>query len=282
MNSNKNFVEVIGSIFLICLIVVFCGVISVKGICVDTIKEVFISDEVQNKIMDAVYDEVPDLSSDQIASVADTIKNSEEIADFTEEYLNAMADGVKNNDYQAPDLEGKFDNLTGDIVNKVVNETGEELSSQQKANLEKQIELREEEIQDLINKNVESIIYGNNNAVSVIKVYNTCSSNVLKFVLILLIIVDMMVLFLAGKNKNVWLLSTGISSIISSFFVAMLIPQIISSIANVITNKYLGRTSTVELGSLKLYGVILAAIGILAIIGYIILGKTTSKPVRKH
>src|SRR5574344_1826607 len=107
MNSNKNFVEVIGSIFLICLIVVFCGVISVKGICVDTIKEVFISDE------------------------------------------------VKNNDYQAPDLEGKFDNLTGDIVNKVVNETGEELSSQQKANLEKQIELREEEIQDLINKNVE-------------------------------------------------------------------------------------------------------------------------------
>lgn len=274
----KKILTGIFTIILIFLIELLIISFSAKEICINTISDSVVKNEVSSKVLDEVTKELSDVKYEDLVKIELATKNNEAINKITDKYFDSMIDSIVNNsDIIVPD--------TKEELNKIINDNIEVLDKLNINITEQQKDLVIEKLTGENNK-IEKIYINVANSLKnsltkeqeeIANVYSTFSSNKFKYILVGLIILFILLIAVIKKSWYKWIINVSIASMVCGITTALIIPKISDDLSSEITNRVLGRSASINVNNLTNLGYIILGIGIVALIIYLIINFIIKK-----
>lgn len=270
----RKFFSVLFSIIIFVLLITLSINLSIKELVIDTINDSLVKREVSDFVTDAIYQEYPNISTNDLEKIENFINESDEVHDITNKYFEGIMKSINNGDNYVPDID---DDLNSLIENNrdTLEEIGINDSDIDKISHEIIDNDRISEIYQVVSDNVSNNLTKEQELV--IDIYNFIGSNNLRYGLIVGIFVSIILILLLDKSIMKSCFKVGISSLIAGLFVKFGIIWVIDLISWEVTNDVLGRTTSIETNFLSLIGYLYIAIGIGLIIISMIIKKMSSK-----
>ena len=270
----KKFFSVLFSIIIFILLITLSINLSIEKLVIDTINDSVVKKEVSDFVTDAIYQEYPEISVDDLEKIEDFINESEEVNDITSKYFEGIMNSINNGDSYVPDID---DDLNSLIENNrdTLEEIGINDDEIDKISHEIIDNDRISEIYQVVSDNVSNNLTKEQELV--IDIYNFFGSTNLRYGLIIGIFISVIFILVLDKSIINSCFKVGISSLIAGLFVKFGIIGVIDLISWEITNNVLGRTTSIETTFLNLIGYIYISIGIALIIISILIKKISSK-----
>lgn len=92
----KKVINVLLTIMMICVVVLLVISLSIRTISTKTISNAFFEEEISNNMKEVLVNTFPDVSSENIKVLENTIKDNEAINEVANDLLNHINDSISN------------------------------------------------------------------------------------------------------------------------------------------------------------------------------------------
>lgn len=253
--------KIITFILIIILFIIECLTIlsfSISNICTHTIASNVVKKQISSKTIEIIKTKYPKISNSKLEKIEVNIQNSDEIYKITKLYFD---DIIKNNGND------KKNNVN---INKhiklLINENSKYLTDEQK-----------KEIANIIKdeKTFDSVYLWVSNNLSddqkqAVDMYNFIDSDMFKIILGVLFAFISVVIICVLKSFLKYVVSLGISFILSGTTIVFIIPKLIDILSKRLTFELLGSKGKININSTNNYGYILLITGVIIVFIYII------------
>lgn len=260
----KSILTSLLSIFITLILIVLGISISVKNVITETVT-IIIKEEITNKIVETSNEETTKLTNEEIKEKVDEIlKKNKEINNFVnssfDKLMKVLNDEIKINEIN---FESEVNDLL-ETITPLLNEYGITITDEMKNEIMSYV--KTEEANNFINKTITEIkesLPENMNVM--ITTFTNLVSMKYKIFLISLIIVFLTIIALIKKSYYSWTINLSIPSIITGIFY--------TSFTYLINDLIETEEITINMNSLKNYGILNIILGIVLLIIYIVLNK---------
>ena len=252
MKIIKKIFTIFLSILLIFLFLFLALTINLESLAIDNINDNMVKPQVTEQIINVIKEKYPNFDDEKIQKLKNELLSNPDIDEITKVYIQNIIDNALSK------TNNNIPNTKEDII-AIVNRLN--LSDSQKQIIIE--EINETEIETVYNKieiEVEKKLDQNN--IKFIKIYNFLISNMFNYCLVALIILLCIIILLLA---DYFMLNLGISIMMSSFTIVLLLPKILSEISK----KY-EIIRNINIANIIKYGYLYFIIGAVFIITHLI------------
>lgn len=264
---------------LICLLSVsFC----IKDIIVDTLSKEVVSSEIKEKVTSEIKKEYADIDYDTLSKVGDSIQTSSEVYNITNKYFDNIIESViKGDDVDVPKTKEEILNLINENEG-ILTRNGIEVSDSKKEKIAS--ELSDGGKLDKIYKNVRNSVKKNlsTKEIELVKMYDRMTKPLFRWIIISIILIATILIAVLKRTYYRWALNLGVSFLLSGIVLALLTPLITDDLSYSITEKVIGKASSINVNALTNIGYGCLAICASLIIIYVIGNKISGYKERKE
>lgn len=278
----KRFFCIILTFIISILICLLCLSYGIKDTCINTISNVIVKREITSKIILSVKEVYPDASFEALGNIENAIGNNASINELTTKFFDEIINSiVKEEDVKVPDTKEELLSLIRDNE-AILKSYGVEVSEEQKNKV----------INDIVESNVVNEVYEkvttivkknlSDNQKTAVHLYQIVTSNNFRILIIFLIIFMIILLMLIKKSFYRFSINLGIAGILSGTFVTFILPLVVNSVENVLTDKLIGEGAQISINKIINYGYVCFVFGALFIILYLIGNKIVNYNKSKY
>lgn len=226
----KRLLTLVFTFSIVLLVLSVCA----KSIVVNTLSDSFTKKEITSKILDVVFETMPNSSSDELLTLQNSFYDSKEMKEITDIYFNSIVHDIENNTVSNVDFSKQLDSLINNhIPNAYKDEVRNKINSIDFNRLY-------ENILDYANSIVK------NKYQFILSIYAFFTSLNTLLILSFLIVASFTLLIVINKSIKKSLFDIGIAFMISGG-ILMIIIFIVKRYGAALTNTYLGRTSSISI-----------------------------------
>lgn len=270
----KKVINVLLTIMMICVVVLLVISLSIRTISTKTISNAFFEEEISNNMKEVLVNTFPDVSSENIKVLENTIKDNEAINEVANDLLNHINDSISNgNQVDSETILNEISVAIDQSISLIEEVLKKDISKEQVKEIQSKITDENSNLRNQIDQTIDKIENINSPAKQVIKTYNALDNNVTKIICIISLVVIIALLGIINKSFFKWSLFSGVSLIVSGIVVGMIVPMIVNVIEEAIAQRFSGMTIDIAVDSLNMAGIICGFIGVILIIVYAILKR---------
>ena len=279
----KKFISVVLTVIMVGLMILFCINLAIRSMATQTVSNAIVAREATNQIEQIITNNFPNVTDEQVQQVQEAISNSDSINSFTNDLLQQLTeDALNNQDIDTNAIMNQLAQVFVDNVTTIEQVIGQDITDDQVQLIKERLTDENGSLSNHINQVIESVTSGSSRTESFLKSYQTVSSLMVRIGCIIGIIVCIVLIGLINRSFYQWAIYAGIGAIVGAIIVGLFLPLVVSAVEFTIGQRILAMSITIPSNLLRIEGIVLAVIGIVLIVGYLILKQKYPKYQRNY
>ncbi|WP_294578630.1 hypothetical protein [uncultured Thomasclavelia sp.] len=279
----KKFISVVLTVIMVGLMILLCINLAIRSMATQTVSNAIVAREATNQIEQIITNNFPNVTDEQVQQVQEAISNSDSINSFTNDLLQQLTeDALNNQDIDTNAIMNQLAQVFVDNVTTIEQVIGQDITDDQVQLIKERLTDENGSLSNHINQVVESVTSGSSRTESFLKSYQTVSSLMVRIGCIIGIIVCIVLIGLINRSFYQWAIYAGIGAIVGAIIVGLFLPLVVSAVEFTIGQRILAMSITIPSNLLRIEGIVLAVIGIVLIVGYLILKQKYPKYQRNY
>lgn len=293
MKAKNRGLVIILSILMVLSLCILGISFQARMFLVDTIGNQGIDRTVVNRFLDPVFDEGGIQDMEQLEEVQNFLQDNGAIEEITGKYLDEITKSIaEGTEIGNIDISKELDQLTEGAlayVEENITDTNPEAAEEIKKQVQEKLQEEKEEITAAMEQYAKVIVEDQfhtdagaqqNSGITtselgtfLVKIYVFMNGMIFKIVLIVIILLLMFVIHLLSNHMGHGLKRNSISYLVSALIFLLIFQQLGIRIMMELTNRFLGRTLTLDGTPFMITGIIYGVIGVLLLAGGIFMSK---------
>ncbi len=279
----KKFISVVLTVIMVGLMILLCINLAIRSMATQTVSNAIVAREATNQIEQIITNNFPNVTDEQVQQVQEAISNSDSINSFTNDLLQQLTeDALNNQDIDTNAIMNQLAQVFVDNVTTIEQVIGQDITDDQVQLIKERLTDENGSLSNHINQVIESVTSGSSRTESFLKSYQTVSSLMVRIGCIIGIIVCIVLIGLINRSFYQWAIYAGIGAIVGAIIVGLFLPLVVSAVEFTIGQRILAMSITIPSNLLRIEGIVLAVIGIVLIVGYLILKQKYPKYQRNY